>query len=223
MRKLRRTSWLFLAAVVVLVGCRKDEEIKVYRVAKGEPAPQAVAPADPHAGMNMPAPGAASAPQAPADQSAPSPAARKTVGTVPEGWQAGGGSAMRRASFKVAGEDGAMADVSLIILSGPAGGAVANINRWRGQFGLKPLETEDLEREVEMLETKCGQAMVVDLAGIAPGADPKSDGRMVAAIVERGGATWFFKMRGNAEVVGKEKPRFLDWVKSVEPAEVESR
>jgi hypothetical protein len=222
MKRFRGIYWLGLVAAIALAGCRKDDEIKVYRVAKGEPSPQAAAPVDPHAGMNMPPPGAA-APQAPEKQVPPPPAASKSVGTVPEGWQPGGGSSMRRASFKVSGEGGAMADVSLIILSGPAGGAVANINRWRGQLGLKPIETKDLEREVEMLETKCGQAMVADITGIAPGVDPKSDGRMLAAIIERGGATWFFKMRGNAEVVGKEKQRFLDWVKSVEPAEVESR
>jgi hypothetical protein len=209
-----------MAAALGFVGCRKDEEIKVYRVAKGESA--SAMPANPRAGMKDPGPDH-TAPRSSRNPAPPPSATRKPVGLVPPGWQAGGGSSMRRASFRVFGKGAELADISLIILSGPAGGAVNNINRWRAQLGLEPLEPKDLEKEIELLSTKCGQAMVVDLSGKPTGADPATDGRTVAAIVERPGETWFFKMRGNAELAGKEKQRFLDWVASVEPGEVESR
>jgi len=222
----RLTYWLGLACVVVVAGCRTDAAIRVYRVAKDDPAPPAVAPGnprDPHAGMAMPGPngGGDAAPQTPARPSAAQ--ARPPVGKVPEDWRPGGGSAMRRASYRVAGEGAATADVSLIILGGAAGGTLGNVNRWRGQLGQEPLDAAGLEKAVQRLATKCGEAAVVDIEGIAPGADPAADGRTVAAIVEREGETWFFKMRGNAKVVANEKQRFLEWVASVEPDEVKSK
>jgi hypothetical protein len=223
MRAFQKTYWFGLVCAVAFAGCRKDEEIKVYEVVKDAPTPAAApsAPANPHAGMAVPDGGApgAMAPEAPVRPVPPS----KRIGMVPGNWQPGGGSSMRRASYRIAGEGNSVADVSLIILSGGAGGVLGNINRWREQLGLDPIKTEDLETAVEMMQTKCGDAAVVDIEGIVPGGNPASDGRTVAAIVELPEETWFFKMRGNAKLVASEKQRFLDWVASVEPAEVKSQ
>jgi len=41
-----------------------------------------------------------------------------------------------------------------------------------------------------------------------------SDGRLVAAVIELPQETWFYKMRGNAALVGREKKGFVEWVSS---------
>src|SRR5688500_16517882 len=74
------------------------------------------------------------------------PAQREVSWTVPEGWTEQPASGMRLGSFAVPGREGPAADMSVVALSGPAGGDLANINRWRGQIGLAPLSAGELTR-----------------------------------------------------------------------------
>ena len=55
---------------------------------------------------------------------------------LPSGWRKGPASSIRSASFVVVGSGGSMADVSLVILPGQAGGLLRFVNQWRAQLGL---------------------------------------------------------------------------------------
>ena len=58
---------------------------------------------------------------------------------LPANWKAKEGNSMRLASFEAVTPEGT-GDISLIRLGGDGGGLAENINRWRNQVGLEPLE-----------------------------------------------------------------------------------
>ncbi len=64
---------------------------------------------------------------------------RKPTWTVPSGWQEGQLAQFLVAKYVIAGADGTAA-VNVSSLAGDGGGLLANVNRWRGQLGLPPLE-----------------------------------------------------------------------------------
>ena len=207
-------SLSFAALVLVpLTGCDSGDDIQVNRVPKqAETAAQKPA-GDPHAGVPMPTPGAVD-PHAGMTMTGPPGTAKKPSvdGEVPESWQPGRGSTMRLASYLVKGENDAVADISLIILGGQAGGLLDNVNRWRTQIGLEPLDEKGLADSSEKRSTPVGEAVVVDLQAAGPVAKPDQDGRIVAAIVPLAKEMWFYKMRGTSELLEREKEGFLRWV-----------
>src|SRR5438270_13040011 len=97
-----------IATAIALGACeRKDEQIKVYRVAKAPlestPAPEALMPTN-----------------------ASSPSALSTAAPTamtPPNWEPQPQSQMREASFLVRAQNGAVADISFVVL-GPAAGKV---------------------------------------------------------------------------------------------------
>ncbi len=118
-----------ILALAALGGCQRDE-VAHYRVPKERPAAQAGAMAGMGDGGGM---GGAGADLAPAPVAADS----GLRWTLPQGWkEVQGGGPMRYATLTppVAGK----LDVSVIVLPGPAGGELANVNRWRNQIGLPP-------------------------------------------------------------------------------------
>ncbi|MEI6350079.1 MAG: hypothetical protein WCP06_03115 [Verrucomicrobiota bacterium] len=122
---------------------------------------------------------------------------------------------MRLASFAVKGENATEADISLILLGAGAGGILDNVNRWQSQLGQPALSADELANKSKTLTTPLGQMTVVDIQGLPQGADPKKDGRIIAAMASKADMTVFFKLRGNAELVGAEKDDFLKWIGSV--------
>ena len=226
-------------SLCAFASCDRDKEIKVYRVERETPAAEKPA-ADPHAGVPGMSPGAmaedphagipgfgdggsAGDPHAGLNMGGmPSVGSRPKVGvedSAPAEWKRREPSALRQLSYQLDGEEGTSADISLIILRGAAGRDLDNINRWREEQGLGPIDQAALDQSVEKLTTPAGSAVAVDIEGLPEGADPLTNGRLVAAIVTRGDDGWFFRMRGNAELTAAHKQAFLEWVKSVKPVE----
>lgn len=174
-----------------LCACGKDE-IQVYRVAK-EAAPAPSAPA------KLP-----SAPMAAADLHWQAPA----------GWKELPASGMRRASFQVPGPAGA-GDLSVVVLPGPAGGTLANINRWRGQLGLGEFSAADLQAQSKRASSPAGPLVVVDFAGNGS----NSGTRLLAAILETPQQTWFFKLTGPEATVAGSRRGFMEFIAGLHPAD----
>ena len=87
---------------------------------------------------------------------APQPTQPTFVWDTPEGWNTSEGSSMRIGSFSIPlGEK--EGDCSLIMLSGSAGGLVANINRWRGQVGLAAASKEEITAELKKIPSQLGE------------------------------------------------------------------
>lgn len=119
----------------------------------------------------------------------------------PAGWTELPAGGMRKAIFRT-GPEGA--EVSVVALGGAAGGLLSNVNRWRGQIGLDPIDEAGLSDLSEKIRSPAGELVLVDFTGKGP--SPRS--RIAAAVLNLGATTWFFKMMGGEEEVGKAKPAF---------------
>ena len=211
--------------LVSAIACKRDSEIKSYNVATDAPSEPASA-ADPHAGMPGMAPGAPAGADPHAGLSAEQLAAAGAgiaagpafVDSPPAHWKKQALSPMRLASYHVEGEGGAMTDVSFSILRRAPGSTLANVNRWRDQLGQPPIDEAALKTSSQTIKSSFGEALAVDLEGLAPAGDPLKDGRLIGAIADEGDNAWFFKMRGNAALTATEKSNFFKWIETVKPA-----
>jgi hypothetical protein len=105
-----------------------------------------------------------------------------------------------------------LAEVSVVPLAGLGGGAQANVNRWRRQLGLEPIDDDaQLQKELRQLDAADGKASYVDLLG----RDPTGPKRLLGAWFIHGGRTWFIKMVGSPELVGKQRAAFEAFVQSL--------
>jgi hypothetical protein len=224
---------LLLAAGFLLASC-KDTKITYYRVPKeavaatdgaltaapvpvantndlpsGSSAAPSTAPAADAAlppghpsiaGMPMPADAGVDMSSTPVQTAAAQP----LVWTAPPGWTVKKASAMRKGSYSVGGPEGA-GDISITAFPGDVGGNLANVNRWLGQLQLPPVS--DAASVLQPLESNGLHLLVFE------GANQGS--RMIGVIVPQSGATWFFKFTGPDALVAREKPAFLDFLKTV--------
>jgi len=162
-----------------------------------------------------PAPSASAAPPPSGDMRGPvppPPASALPEWQVPAGWQPAAATTMRLASFVIEGTGGQKGDLSVVVLGSKGGGALANVNRWRGQLSLDPLDEAGLSREGVALTTPAGDAaLVVDLSG--KGAFEGQ--RILGAIVERADRAWFYKLTGPSALVDAQKDAFLGFLRSV--------
>jgi hypothetical protein len=154
----------------------------------------------------------------PASGSAPAPAAtadgvKKIHVSTPDGWTPSEGSAMRAASFSIAGPDGASADVSVVPLPGDSGSVLSNVNRWRSQLKLDPLESADDPALGKKVETPAGEIFVSHMVSTEPVVNGKK-AAIGSAILNRPGMTWFFKITGDASLVEANLEKFDTFVRS---------
>ena len=136
------------------------------------------------------------------------PSGDKPDWKVPAGWQEVAPGQMQLAKFVAAGDGGAKAETSVAMIPGDGGGPLANVNRWRKQIGLGPIEAGDLPKQTSTLDVGASKATVLDVTS----SDKKK--RLLAASVPRGNGTWFYKLMGDETVVAREKEAFLQFVKS---------
>ena len=126
---------------------------------------------------------------------------------VPSGWKAAGPKPMRLASFDIPDAAG-NGDVSISKLSGNGGGLLANVNRWRGQVGLAPLEAGALAANSKAVATAGGDSGTwVELVG--------TEKTILGAIVARGEVSWFFKLTAPAPVAAQNRDAFEQFVRSI--------
>jgi hypothetical protein len=199
--KLSLPPLLLVAALAAVPGCRRDE-VTHYRVAKAAPAKPAMA--TPAA---MPAGSGAMAGDVPPPPAVEGGSALRW--TLPKGWsEAVGGGGMRYATLK-APVPGKL-DVSVTVLPGPAGGELANVNRWRNQIGLGPLDEAGLAAARRMVKTPAGPVAVYEFQS-----DGQARARVLAGLTVKDGNTWFVKMTGEDAAVTAAKPAFLTLVESL--------
>jgi len=188
-----RTATLLILALAIS-GCG-DDDIHSYNAPKTPPPTQ----------MQTPGPSlAATLPDSPSD----------VVWDMPDGWtESNSDQAMRAATFDAGG-----IEVIVTALSGPAGGILANVNRWRGQIGLDAIDEASLAPMLTHYNGIGGDVIIADMTG---------DQRMVAAIVDPGdGKTWFVKATGDPDPIGALLPEFTLFARSfrteVKPATTSS-
>jgi hypothetical protein len=127
---------------------------------------------------------------------------------APEGWQEVPPTQMVLAKFVVT-KEGGKADVSVSVFPSDTGGTLENVNRWRRQIGLEPVDENGLQENVTSLGSGIDGAPGPILADLS-----KDNRRLLGAIVPRDGKWWFYKMLGDAAVVNAEHDTFVQFVKS---------
>ena len=126
---------------------------------------------------------------------------------TPEGWTEVAPSSMRYASFSAPAEDAGKIDISVVTFAGDGGSDADNINRWRGQMGLAPVDANTVTAQVAPLKTEDMTFSTTDIAG--------DKTRTIAAWTRRDGRVWFFKATGPTAAIEKEKPNFVKFIESV--------
>ena len=126
---------------------------------------------------------------------------------TPEGWTEVPPSSMRYASFSAPAEEGGKIDISIVTFPGDGGSDADNVNRWRGQIGLAPIDANTVTSQVAPLKTADTTFSTTDIAG--------DKTRTIAAWTRRDGRVWFFKATGPSGDVEKEKPNFVKFIQSV--------
>jgi len=199
---------LVASGLALFVGCQEDAVthsriVKPAEPAVAAPSAPAAPAAPPMAGGAMGSMGAGAVPPPPK----PMGAARLDW-LVPSGWTQTLTGGIRYATLKPAGPGNV--DASVVVLAGPAGGEVANVNRWRSQIGLPPLEEAALPSVRKSVTSKAGPVSVYDFTS-----EGVQKTRLVAGLLVADDNTWFFKMTGEAEAVGKALPEFTHLLQSL--------
>lgn len=177
---------LLLLSLAPLAACA-PEEVKQYRVAKVSAAPA----------------------MALSNASSDTSAEDGLSYTAPADWQKVPASGMRKLSFSLKGGG----DFSLVTLPGNAGDLKGNLNRWRGQVGLPPLEDPaEIAKSVRAFTVSGTEGIALEL--YAPEGQP--DKAMRVVLVEKEGANWFFKLAGPRELVKTQAKAFETFMASVQ-------
>ncbi len=133
---------------------------------------------------------------------------------VPANWKPGQAGPMIFKAYEATTDAGKSATVTISFFPGDVGGLFANVNRWRRQMSLPPVEENDLGGVTKPMTTRGGPATTVDFSGT--NAKTGQPGRLVAVVVPHGDNTWFYKLTGDDQAVGAEKERFLKFVQTVQ-------
>lgn len=181
-----------VAGVAVLVGC-SQEQSRSYRVPKEANAPTT-----------------ASAPA----MTAPTAGARPSIrwSALPPGWKEGAATSMRVASFSVESGEGQKAEISVTPLAGGTNMEEGAVNMWRGEMEIPELPPAEVPRAGDEVRVGGAKGKLYDMAGTAGG----KPARILGAVLDQGGSTWFFKMKGADALVAAQKSAFVEFLNSVQ-------
>jgi hypothetical protein len=130
---------------------------------------------------------------------------------VPDGWkEVNPTSRIVVAAFEVSdGKEPAVLNVTPLSRPMP-GGLTLNVNRWRkDDLKLPPLSAAEVEQmKFPTIQVAGLEAKMLDLEG--------TEKRSLIVWFERGDATWFFKLLGPKKLVGSQKSKFEEFMKSVQ-------
>ncbi|MCP5537622.1 MAG: hypothetical protein H7A51_15490 [Akkermansiaceae bacterium] len=193
MKTFPSTGLLTTAALLALLhcSCREKGEVQHFRTPKA-PRAEATAPAQ-------------QPPQTPATATkAP------YTWTLPDGWTAQSASGMRLATILIPSGSGTL-NASITEFGGDLAG---NVNRWRGQIGLPPLQESAIAATLKEVETGLGKGYIVSLSNPA-----SPDSGLLAAIIPRPTNTSvFIKVPGNPADLEKITAAFTGFTQSLAPA-----
>ena len=87
---------------------------------------------------------------------------------------------------------------------------LTNLNRWRGELGMETITEENLPGQFEAIDLGDAKGDFVALF-------PENDAGQatLVAMAERDGLIWFFKMKGDRDLVATQQGNFRRFLKSV--------
>ncbi|GHB89695.1 hypothetical protein [Cerasicoccus arenae] len=210
---------LALGMSMLLAACKPKPEIQTYTVPKEQSAPRPTMPgavpgmASADGAVTPPFAGA-SASGTPGMNATPALAAQVSGFQTPHwqapaDWKAKPLGSVRKGSWEITGSNGETADLSVTVFPGDVGGDLANVNRWRQQLGLTPVNAQQLDSLLQHVDFAGGHGHVVSLAS------PNGQA-ILGAILPLNGATWFFKMQGPKPLIDNQETAFLAFLKTID-------
>ena len=131
----------------------------------------------------------------------------------PDEWQPGRLNSFRKAAFVVKGP-GQEAEITVMDFPASGGSAMSdpltNLNRWRGELGMQAIAAEDLPGQFEAIQLGGSKG---NFAALFPENDAGQ--ATLVAMTERDGLIWFFKMKGDRDLVATQQGQFREFLKSV--------
>jgi len=192
---MRRFLLLAPLSFCLICSC-KDDEIRTYKVASDStaesPAPPAADPAD--AASKQEAPGAAQT--------------DSIVWQAPKDWKQEAAGQFLTAAYALPG--GGRVTVSK--LGGDGGGLAANVNRWRGQLGFKPLDDKDVVGQPLKITDSDEEMLLFNLTSENPPADAQG---ILAGVLPLKTESWYFKFSGPVDLLRKSEDLFMEFLRSV--------
>ena len=138
-------------------------------------------------------------------------AADKPAWTVPPDWKEGELMQFLVARYIIAGSGEASAAVNVSQLDGTGGGLLPNLNRWRSQLG-QPALSDDDAAKLPTIDATGAKAVVADFTGTD--ARTGKAARLVGVVLPLNGRTWFYKLMGDPDLVGRQKDALIQFVQS---------
>lgn len=136
----------------------------------------------------------------------------------PAGWERQEPALPRLATYRIpaTGSDGIDGDVSVVPLPGEGGSNRDNVNLWRAQLRLPPLEKDDDPALGETTPSPAGSITLVHMTSAEPLFSGDRHAAICAAILRTADATWFFKLTGEAKLVSAQRAKFVDFVRTAQ-------
>jgi hypothetical protein len=128
---------------------------------------------------------------------------------LPKGWQPSPPSQFSIAAFTVV-DEGRQARITV---SSASGDLLSNINRWRGQLQLPPIDQNTLDSAVTKLKVDGRDATYVELLGPSQAAGQQAI--YGAVIADAPPSSWFVKMTSDASLAMREREHFQQFILSL--------
>lgn len=211
--------------LVTVSGCGRQETIEHYRVPSRAAlwAENHVDKADDKGATSAPGeaaadrlrvPGMGMAPGAAPGMASGAPTGAAASGLTydtPAGWTAAPGDQFSTAAFVVS-EGDASARITISQLAGDGGGLLENVNRWRRQANLPALTDAELSAQTQPLTVAGVAGTYLECTGTNAQGAPEG---LAGWIGLSGGRSWFVKIRGNADLVGRQRDTFKTFLQSL--------
>ncbi len=210
------------AVLATLCGCDEQPQPRTYQ-APVESRPAILSESPPDAAGQTPA-----APEA-------GVSAEALAWTLPDAWREQPGDSPMRHATLYSGDPAAEDTLTVTVsrFAGDIGGLLANVNRWRRQVGLEPVDAERVMQDIEPIEDSVVPCLMIDLTGEAsapampgmPAPEGPSEGpvRLIVAWFSDGTHHWFFKAVATPEVMEQHAAAFAQLIASVQPAPATSQ
>jgi hypothetical protein len=214
-----RQSFLGSALLLSLAACGPGDNVEIEKqrdVTRSYGRAEVGATSEDRFGERKAAPPAAehnhaedAAPETPA-----APSGAPMAWDVPEGWLSKAPTSMRLANLVPAGNPNA--ECTLTLLGGSGGGELSNVNRWRAQMSLAPIDQAAMDA-IPKMPVLGSEAPFFQLDGAYSGMDgePRANWSMLGLILIRDAGTVFVKMNGPTDLVNAERANFLAFCSSL--------
>jgi hypothetical protein len=130
---------------------------------------------------------------------------------IPSSWQEVPPPQMLLAKFVMPDSKEPKAEVTVSVFPGDAGGVLPNINRWRRQLNLAPIEDGALGQNTKPLDAAGRRGFLVEFKGENTNGQPT---QIIGAILPSQEQTWFYKLTGDPQVAQQERDAFVQFVQT---------